>query len=75
MVRTFEISLKSLTEVEQLLTTEFAKGLEREGDDVMVKMLITHIHDMPDGTEKGKFLVIDFEGRYLRVLLISKLKI
>ena len=64
----FEISLESLREVEGLLTAEFVKGLEREGDDVMVKMLITHVHLMPDGKEKGDFLAVVFEGRYLRVL-------
>ena len=34
-----------------------------------MKMLITYyVHEMPDGTEKGDFLVVDFEGRDLRVL-------
>ena len=69
----FEISLESLRVVEKLLTAEFIKGLEREDDDVKVKMLPTYVHSMPDGREEGDFLVLDLEGSYLRVLLISEL--
>ena len=72
MVGEFEISLESLKEVEGLLTAEFIKGLEREGDDVKVKMLITYVHSMPDGTEKGDFLALDLGGSNFRVLLISE---
>ena len=68
----FEISLDSLREVEGLLTAEFVKGLEREGDDVKVKMLITYVHSMPDGTEEGDFLALDLGGSNFRVLLISE---
>ena len=72
-MRKFEISLESLKEIEKLLTAEFIKGLEREGGDVKVKMLNTCVHSMPDGTEEGEFLVVDFVGRNLRVLHISEL--
>ena len=68
----FEISLESLKEVERLLSAEFTKGLEREGEDVKVKMLVTHIHEMPKGTEEGEFLVVDLGVHHLRVLHISK---
>jgi hexokinase len=72
-VRKFEISLKSLKKVERLLTVEFTKGLESEGDDVMLKMLVTHIHEMPKGTEEGEFLVVDWGVNHLRVVRISEL--
>ena len=68
----FEISLKSLKEIETSLTNEFVKGLEGEGDDVKVKMLNTCVHSMPDGKEEGDFLVINLGGRNLRVLHISE---
>lgn len=68
----FEISLEALREVERLLTAEFVKGLEREGDDVKVKMLVTYVHSMPDGTEEGDFLALDLGGSNFRVLLISE---
>ena len=69
----FEISLKSLRKIEKLLTAEFVEGLKREGDDVKVKMLNTHVHEMPKGTEEGEFLVVDLGAIELRVLLISEL--
>ena len=72
----FEISLESLRKVESLLTDEFVKGLESEGRDniiVDVKMLVTHVHEMPKGTETGEFLVVDLGINYLRVLHISEL--
>ena len=59
------MSLESLREIENLLTAEFVKGLEREGDDVKVKMLNTCVHSMPDGKEEGEFLVINLGGRNL----------
>lgn len=55
-----------------LLRRDFDKGLEREGDDVVVKMLNTYVHSLPDGTEKGKFLALDLGGSNFRVLLIGK---
>ena len=70
----FEILKKSLKEVESLLSAEFTKGLEseEEGEDVKVKMLVTHVHEMPKGTEEGEFLVVDLGAHHLRVLHIGK---
>ena len=70
----FEITVQSLEEVEGLLSAEFTKGLEskEEREDVKVKMFVTHIHEMPKGTEKGEFLVVHLGVNHLRVLHISK---
>ena len=68
----FEITMQSLKEVKRLLTTEFTKGLESDGEDVKVKMLVTHIHEMPEGTETGEFLVVDLGVHHLRVIHIRK---
>lgn len=57
--------------MEQRLTEDFKKGLAREGDDVKVKMLITYVHSLPDGSEEGDFLALDLGGSNFRVLLIS----
>ena len=65
----FEISSE---EVESLLTAEFTKGLESEVEDVKVKMFVTHVHEMPKGTEEGEFLVVDLGVYHLRVLHISE---
>lgn len=61
-----------MKEVERRLTEDFKKGLEREGEDVKVKMLITYVHALPDGTEEGDFLALDLGGSNFRVLLISE---
>ena len=71
-MRKFEISLKNLKDVESLLSAEFTKGLKREREDVKVKMLVTHIHEMPKGTEEGEFLVVDLGINHLRVVHISE---
>ena len=68
----FEIPVQFLKEVERLLSAEFTKGLEREGEDVKVKMLVTHIHEMPKGTEEGEFLVVDLGINHLRVVHVSE---
>eukprot|EP00731_Ephydatia_muelleri_P020664 Em0013g391a len=72
VLKSFEISLEALEEISSLLRKDFDKGLESEGDDVVVKMLNTYVHSLPDGTEKGKFLALDLGGSNFRVLLIGK---
>ena len=62
-----------MTEVGSLLTEEFKKGLSRRGDDVKVKMHITFIHSVSDGSENGEFLVVNMGGKNFQVLKISKL--
>eukprot|EP00731_Ephydatia_muelleri_P020660 Em0013g387a len=71
VLKSFEISLEALEEISSLLRKDFDKGLESEGDDVVVKMLNTYVHSLPDGTEKGKFLALDLGGSNFRVLLIE----
>ena len=47
--------------MERRLTEDFKKGLAREGDDIKVKMLITYVHSLPDGSEEGGFLALDHQ--------------
>ncbi len=72
VIDSFSISLDGMKELASRLTGDFEKGLAKEGDDVTVKMLITYVHALPDGTEKGDFLALDLGGSNFRVLLISK---
>lgn len=71
-MKAFEISTEGMGEMAARLTKDFQKGLEREGDDVKVKMLITYVFSLPDGSEEGDFLALDLGGSNFRVLLISK---
>ncbi len=73
VVSEFSIPVDKLQEVERRITADFNKGLAREGDDVMIKMLVTYVHSLPDGSEEGDFLALDLGGSNFRVLLISKL--
>lgn len=72
----FTISLDGMKDVSAKLTEDFKRGLAQEkddqGKDLPVKMLITYVHSLPDGTEKGDFLALDLGGSNFRVLLISK---
>ena len=71
----FTISLDGMKDVSSKLTEDFRRGLAKEkddqGKDLPVKMLITYVHSLPDGTEKGDFLALDLGGSNFRVLLIS----
>ena len=77
----FEVSLEAMKEVERLLTTDFIKGLskdyrpaEKEGAErVIVKMLLTFVHSLSNGTENGEFLALDLGGTNYRVWKISEL--
>lgn len=74
MVGRFTIPLDGMKEVSSRLTSEFVKGLAKEweeGSDITVRMLITYVHGLPNGTEKGDFLALDLGGSNFRVLLIS----
>lgn len=70
MVNKFDISLEGMREVVQKLTAAFKKGLENE-ETAIVKMFITYVHALPDGTEEGDFLALDLGGSNFRVLQLS----
>ncbi len=42
-----------------LLLKQMETGLAKENHDGEVKMLITYVHDLPDGKESGDFLALD----------------
>ena len=66
----FSISLEKMKRVAAGLAEDFEKGLANE-DDSPVKMLVTYVHSLPDGTEQGDFMALDLGGSNFRVLLIS----
>ena len=53
-----------MEEVSRRLLDQMNKGLESEVNDSKVKMLITYVHSLPDGSENGDFLALDF-GEYI----------
>ena len=61
-----------LEKVSSLLLNEFKLGLGRETNAAAcVKMFPTYVRDVPNGSEKGKFLALDLGGTNFRVLLIE----
>lgn len=61
-----------LQKVSSLLLNEFNEGLSRETHHIAaVKMLPTFVRDVPNGSERGKFLALDLGGTNFRVLLIT----
>lgn len=69
-MKSFDVPLEVLQEVAQRLTEAFQKGLEDE-EKAIVKMFITYVHSLPDGTEEGDFLALDLGGSNFRVLQLS----
>ena len=70
-MKSFQVTLEDIREVADKLTAAFKKGLEDEKDAV-VKMFITYVHSLPDGTEEGDFLALDLGGSNFRVLQLSE---
>lgn len=70
-MKSFDVPLEVLQEVARRLTAAFQKGLEDE-EKAIVKMFITYVHSLPDGTEDGDFLALDLGGSNFRVLQLSQ---
>ena len=74
MLSTFDLSNESLDEIVNILQSDFTKGLsadEQERAESSLKMLLTYVRAIPDGSEQGDFLALDLGGTNFRVLLIS----
>ncbi|XP_064469290.1 hexokinase type 2-like [Ornithodoros turicata] len=61
-----------LRQISAKLLDQFNKGLGRAThNDAEVKMFVTYVRDVPDGTETGKYIALDLGGTNFRVLLIT----
>lgn len=69
LTREFVLPNDKLQRVADLLLHEFKRGLSNEPSTL--KMLITYVRDVSNGTEHGKFLALDLGGTNFRVLLIE----
>nr|CAD7396668.1 unnamed protein product [Timema cristinae] len=59
-------------EIMKRLLTELNRGLGKATHDTAdVKCFTTFVQDLPNGTEKGKFLALDLGGTNFRVLIIE----
>ncbi|XP_077544068.1 hexokinase A isoform X1 [Haemaphysalis longicornis] len=72
MTRDLELPNDVLQKVSAKLLDEFNKGLGKETHkSAEVKMFITYVRDVPNGSETGTFLALDLGGTNFRVLLID----
>lgn len=72
ITRELILSNDQLRQIQSLLETEMNLGLGKEtNEDATIRMYPTFVRDVPNGTEKGKFLALDLGGTNFRVLLIE----
>lgn len=70
----FHLTNDDLIKVQQILTDQIKKGLSKAGNKAAeVKCYVTYVHDLPNGTERGKYLALDLGGTNFRVLSINLL--
>ncbi|XP_076141524.1 hexokinase HKDC1 [Alosa pseudoharengus] len=66
------LSDEQLKDISTRFRAEMKKGLSRESNaTAAVKMLPTHVHSTPDGSEKGEFLALDLGGSKFKVLQVK----
>ena len=53
------VSKEGLEKMSALFLRQMELGLSKENHGGEVKMLITYVHDLPDGNESGDFLALD----------------
>jgi len=72
LTRDFVLSNDQLNKISSVLLNEFNLGLGKETNkDASLKMFPTYVRDVPNGSERGKFLALDLGGTNFRVLLID----
>ncbi|PSN38247.1 Hexokinase type 2 [Blattella germanica] len=61
-----------ITEMMNRLLEDIQLGLRKDTHDKStVKCFVTYVQDLPNGTERGKFLALDLGGTNFRVLIIT----
>ncbi|XP_044258381.1 hexokinase type 2-like [Tribolium madens] len=67
-----DLDLDTLKEISRRFLNDVHKGLRKDTHPTaIVKCFVTYVQDLPNGTEKGKFLALDLGGTNFRVLLIE----
>ncbi|KAK7341263.1 hypothetical protein VNO80_24189 [Phaseolus coccineus] len=64
-----ESSVERLRQVVDAMAVEMHAGLASEGGSKL-KMLLSYVHNLPDGTEKGIYYALDLGGTNFRVLRV-----
>jgi len=71
VLKQFNVTKDGMEEIAKRLTGCFVEGLSQEKHNSSVKMFITYVHSLPDGSEVGEYLALDLGGSNFRVLKIT----
>ena len=66
----FNVSDSKLVSLKQLVTNDCKAQLDKSPAD-RKRMLETYVVNLPDGTEHGEYIVLDFGGRFFRVVYVK----
>ena len=69
-MKQFVVSKDGMEQIAKRLTDSFIEGLSKENHDSSIKMFVTYVHALPDGSEVGEYLALDLGGSNFRVLKI-----
>lgn len=72
LIEPFCLSDEDYQKVYDLMNENFDQGLDRAThDQAKVKMWPSFVRDVPDGTETGQFLALDFGSHHLKIELVT----
>ena len=70
IVELFNVSDDKLFALKQLITTDCKTQLDQPPTD-RKRMHDTYVVNLPDGTEHGEYIVLDFGGKFFRVVYVK----
>ena len=66
-------SLSQLVKFQKIVEQDIKTELEKDFDNRQ-RMLPTHVIKLPDGTEVGDYIVLDFGGKFFRTGILEPYK-
>ena len=69
-LKQFAVSKDGMEQIAKRLNDCFVEGLSKEDHNSSIKMFVTYVHSLPDGSEAGEYLALDLGGTNFRVLKI-----
>lgn len=69
-MKQFTVSKDGMEQIAKKLNDSFIEGLSKENHNSSIKMFVTYVHSLPDGSEVGEYLALDLGGSNIRVLKI-----
>ncbi|KAK7089377.1 hypothetical protein V1264_024985 [Littorina saxatilis] len=68
----FQLDMQTLRKLMKLMKQEISKGVdEATSTEAVTKAFPPFVSHLPNGTENGEFLVLDFDGDHLKAVLVK----